>query len=102
VATDWPKITRDECKGQQRNLTSNPAGDPQPVQVFWQMKGPSGRILTCAAYQGDKSQMVELRVGYTYVRSLVIEHAANLVVARQRAAQLRDMLGKQDGFELLR
>ena len=45
--------------------------------------------------------MVELRVGYDYVRPLVIEHAANLVVARQRAGQLRETLQNQDGFELL-
>jgi hypothetical protein len=45
--------------------------------------------------------MVELRVGYDYGRPLMIEHAANLVVARQRAGQLLETFRHQDGFELL-
>ena len=65
------------------------------------MKGPSGRIITCAAYEGAKAQMLELRVGYDYLHPLVIEHATNLVGARQRAGQLRETFKNQDGFELL-
>ena len=57
--------------------------------------------MTCAAYQGFTARMVELRVSYDDARPLTIEHAANLVVARQRAGQLLETLRDQDGFEVL-
>jgi hypothetical protein len=65
------------------------------------MKGPSGRLMTCAAYQGLKTRMLELRVSYDSERPLMVEHAANLVAARQRAAQLLETLQGRDGFELV-
>ena len=57
--------------------------------------------MTCAAYQGFKPRMVEMRVGYDYGRPLMIEHAANLVLARRRAEQLLETFQDRDGFELL-
>ena len=57
--------------------------------------------MTCAAYQRFKGGMVELRVSYDYARPLMIEHAPNLALARQRAGQLLETLQDQDGFELM-
>ena len=88
------------AKCQHHDLTSNTSYS-QPIHIFWRMKAPSGRMLTCAAYKGLKADVVELRVGYDDGRPLVIEHASNLFLARQRAGQLLETLEKLDGFERL-
>ena len=38
-------------------------------------QGPSGRIMTCAAYQASQAKILELRVAYDVERAIVIEHA---------------------------
>ena len=85
---------------QSPGLTTRTA-DLLPTQTFWRIRAPSGRILTCAAYNRPKTLILELRVGYDYDDTIVIESAADLVVARQRACQLLETLQDRSGFELV-
>ena len=58
--------------------------------------------MTCAAWKGLNAHLLELRVGYDFEHPITIEHAVNLTVARQRAAQLLETLEDKEDFELLR
>lgn len=73
--------------------------DPEPklilIETCWQMRAPSGRILTCGVFSTDVG--LEVRVGYAddlFYSRRVIDMAA----ARTEAGELRATVVAKGGF----
>jgi hypothetical protein len=73
-----------------------PAFAPR-IETCWQLLGPSLRPLVCAIYRTDVG--LEVRVEYGERSRLYTHRVAELFVAREEAAQLRDSLNAKGVFQ---
>jgi hypothetical protein len=64
---------------------------PQLLELVWQVRGPSGKLLACGIYR-TAAPGLEVRVGYSADNILKTVLAPDLEVARAHAADWRRLV----------
>jgi hypothetical protein len=87
---DWDNI---------RNRTPRPQPKPllKQLEIYWRMRAPSGRVVTCGIYRTD-GPGVEVRAGFSEDDLLRSQRTPEIGSAREFAEEWRQAVLAKGGF----